>query len=220
MRALCQNFRDALANSATRKFHFPEFAKLFFSCAPVVRTLGMPQLIRPLANSTFSESQNYRLFLGCPLSELQNCRSFQFLSLWGVLGSALWSLLGGPGLSWFSMDPSGRSLVAGSLAPFGSVTGDLLVGSSWLGPWGHLVGPSAGVPLGVPGREGRSPGGGWSGPLWAWLGPWGHLVGPSAGDGRGGRWACLAAGRGRPGKGVGRSPVGPWVGRGAPLHCA
>ena len=148
------------------------------------------------------------------MSELQNYRSFQFLSLSGVLGSALWSLLGGPGLSWFSMDPSGRSLVAGSLAPFGSVTGDLLVGSSWLGPWGHLVGwgalgcawplAAAVLGLGFSLALGSLFGPFCLGPLsWAlgalmlsrcsrpgpcgssWLGPWGHLVGPSAGDGVG-----------------------------------
>ena len=77
------------------------------------------------------------------MSELQNYRSFQFLSFSGVLGSALWSLLGGPGLSWFSMGPSGRPLVAGSLAPFGSVHGGpagrvLLAGS--LGSLGRALG--------------------------------------------------------------------------------
>ena len=40
----------------------------------------MSQLIRPFANCTLSELQNYPLCLPCPLSELQNCGAILFFT--------------------------------------------------------------------------------------------------------------------------------------------
>ena len=74
-------------------------------CSFVKPILGMSQLICSFAISSFAELQNYTLFLGWPLSKMQNCSAVLFFSSSELQNIALF--LGCP---WSDMQSCGAIL--------------------------------------------------------------------------------------------------------------
>ena len=125
LRALCQNFRDALANSVTRKFHFFEFAEL--SSLPRVALVRTAEL-------SFASVSPIWAYLGISLP------IWSYLGLSGAvrayldLSGPIWAYLGLPKPIWAYLD------LSGPICPFLGLCGPVWADLSLSGPLWTLAG--------------------------------------------------------------------------------